>query len=154
MLGNLCVKKQGEAGKTIESYPIATTAEFICYGDVPGIAIDGNIIEASALKTEEDIIETVGKFLNLRKVILYNTGIIDINVLRNCSNLQELNISKTSIADINVLNGYLNLQELYTHSTLVTDISVLRNYPNLQNLDIWNTNITDLFPVLHVENIF
>jgi serine/threonine protein kinase len=100
-----------------------------------------------------DSLDFVSGLTNLQDLLLWNSGITNIEPIRNLDRLSYLRLSANNIEDISPISGKPNLECLYLQNNLITDISSLQNLPKLKTLSLADNLISDITPLLGFRSL-
>ncbi len=110
-------------------------------------------LEIFILNNIEVILNNLHKFVNLKKLNLYNNEITKIKGLDNLVNLHRLDLSYNNITEIKGLEKLVNLQQLYLSYNDITEIKGLDNLVNLLTLDLSSNKITEIKGLKNLVNL-
>ncbi len=110
-------------------------------------------LEIFILNNIEVILNNLHKFVNLKKLNLYNNEITKIKGLDNLVNLRELKLSENKITEIKGFDNLVNLQILHLYNNKITEIKGLDNLVNLQTLYLQNNQITEIKGLDNLVNL-
>lgn len=91
--------------------------------------------------------------VNLKALLLYSSGIRDIQALQGLTQLMELNLDNNRIEDIRPLEKLVNLAKLNIADNKIVDISPLRGLNELTSLVVGGNPFTDASPLADLRNL-
>lgn len=98
-------------------------------------------------------IEPLSQLLDLRRLSIAHTEVVDLSPLRNLTNLVNLNIAHTKTTDLSALRYCLSLERLNLSHTDVDSVNVLSRLVNLNSLDLSGTDIADFSPLADIHKL-
>ncbi|MCX6582162.1 MAG: AAA family ATPase [Candidatus Aminicenantes bacterium] len=143
-------------GKKLEKF----SSETIMPSRIPCFSVDekGNVTGLNLYRIKLDpFITSISKFVNLRKLNLVHTQLIDIPSLKGLTHLSELSLTRNRITDISPLRELTELKELFLTGNRITDISPLIGLTKLERLYLRENEIRYLpeeFFELKMEIVF
>ena len=87
------------------------------------------------------------------QIVLTDTLVSDITLLRDLSTLERLFLDGTLVSDIRPLASLSSLDWLELQGTPVSDIRPLANLSSLQRLGLWGTEISDIEPLANLSSL-
>lgn len=116
---------------------------------VVGMSKDADIIcevIARQLRKKPDEL-TEDDYSNIKKIDLRDSGISDLEALRDLSNLQVLILWNTRVSNLEPLKGLSSLRGLDLSGTKVSNLEPIKGLSSLQTLVLWYTKVSDLEPI-------
>lgn len=77
----------------------------------------------------------------------------NISVLSGCYELKKLVLSNNMVDDLEPLRDHENLEYLALKNTLVSNLAPISTCPNIKYLDLWGTRVTDLHDIYELKNL-
>ncbi len=94
-------------------------------------------------KTAEDFTEDLAALTELRKLVIYDAGLKNIDFVSEMKKLEILDIQENHVTDISPIKNLTHLKELNIAYNDISDFSVLYEMKNLGYLFVKGENITD-----------
>jgi Leucine-rich repeat (LRR) protein len=82
-----------------------------------------------------------------------DSRIVDITVLKYCTNLEWLYLSNNLISDLTPLSGLIELEGLYIDNNNISDIHSFITLENLENLTLGHNQISDIRPIQYLVDL-
>jgi hypothetical protein len=115
------------------------------------IAVLGCFTDLVSLKLSETGVSNIEPIRNLHKLEMLDiagTPVTDISVVKDLNELQVLYIGSTNVRSLEPLRRLIKLRVLYMSNTKkVNSIQAIEGLIRLQSLDVSGTNVSDLTPV-------
>jgi len=89
-------------------------------------------------------LEGIRHCVDLEKLLLHGSRIVDFSPLLRLANLRWLDLSNNEIADVSVLSRLTNLTELWLPNNEIVDISRLADLTNLRTLYLSHNKIVEI----------
>lgn len=159
----ICDKVDGNGDRQISKTEMESLTELYLsnYGFENGI-IDLSGIEW-AVNLEELYIDSfyggikaisaIGSLVNLKKLTIGDSNIVDISVLSNLQNLETLSLYRNNISDISELSNLKKLTYLDLSSNKIKDISGVAGLTSLELLDLSENEIEDVRAISGLTNL-
>ena len=96
----------------------------------------------------------LGKFPNLKGLIIRDTPLRDLAFLAEYPELEILELYGNSLRTLNGLEGSPNLKELQVNHQFVKNISVIADFKQLEVLRLYDNEISDITPLGSLENVW
>lgn len=77
----------------------------------------------------------------------------NISVLSGCYELKKLVLSNNMVDDLEPLRDHENLEYLALKNTLVSNLAPISTCHNIKYLDLWGTRVTDLHDIYELKNL-
>lgn len=114
---------------------------------------DVNLTTLDLSDTGVSNIEPLRELKNLTTLNLRGTGVTSIDPLRELKNLTRLDLSGTDVEDVEPLRELKNLTEFFVTNTQVRSIESLTDLKNLTNLDLRGNKVSDIKPLRELKNL-
>ncbi|MFH1589674.1 MAG: leucine-rich repeat domain-containing protein [archaeon] len=98
-------------------------------------------------------IQPLRNLKKLEELNLSNNNIEDISGLKDLTNLWKLNLSNNKLSDISYLSNLENLTELYLSKNQISYIEPLSKLTNLTKLSLENDYVADISPLMDLPNL-
>lgn len=100
-----------------------------------------------------DTLPSLRGLKNLRRLVIYHTGISDISGLAALTQLEQLTLVNNQISDISSLAKLKGLERLNLADNIILDVSPLEKLTQLEELYLENNVISDISPLAELTNL-
>ncbi len=100
-----------------------------------------------ALNLSSNQVLTTHAMLDLKRLVVENSGITDLTGLEHAHNLRHLYLRDNNISDVSPLKGMTKLKTLILDDNNISDVSPLKGMTKLYYLYLIGNNISDISPL-------
>jgi Leucine-rich repeat (LRR) protein len=104
-------------------------------------------LDLSDLHQLSDLPEAISKLSFLQSLMLDETSVSDLAVLKPLKGLRNLSIDKTNVSDLGPLRNLTALREFSADHTQVSDLTPISGLSALERLSISHAPVLDLAPI-------
>ena len=105
---------------------------------------DGNLRKAVYSYLNIDGTMTYKDAASVKRLVLEDAGIINIDSLRYFTRLEELRLKNNSIEDLSPLSGLTGLKQIHLEENKISDLTPLAEMTWIEKLDLYDNNISDI----------
>ncbi|MDE0316087.1 MAG: leucine-rich repeat domain-containing protein, partial [Candidatus Poribacteria bacterium] len=97
---------------------------------------------------------TTHAMLDLKRLVVENSGITDLTGLEHAHNLRALYLTDNNISDVSPLKGMTKLTTLFLRENNISDVSPLKGMTQLATLILDDNNISDVSPLKGMTQLY
>lgn len=100
-----------------------------------------------------DDLSPLSGLTSLSSLVIFDTGVSDLSVLRDCPRLTLVDIGNTPITSPAALDGLDSLQTLVIRKASLETLEGIESHPLLENIYLSETLLNDLSPLLNLPRL-